>query len=47
MSGAQIFEIASPDGDIPTAEIRNGIHKLIAVFFDSALGVYGTAPANI
>lgn len=45
-SGAPIFEITSPNGDIPTAEIRNAIDKLIAVFFDSAIGVYGTAPAN-
>lgn len=26
MSGVPIFEIASPDGDIPTAEIRNAIY---------------------
>ena len=29
MSGVPIFEIASPDGDIPTAEIRNAIYKAI------------------
>lgn len=40
MSGVPIFEIASPDGDIPTAEIRSAIYKLIADQFAENLLIF-------
>ena len=40
MSGVPIFEIASPDGDIPTAEIRNAIYKAIAAQFAENLLIF-------
>ena len=40
MSGVPIFEIASPDGDIPTAEIRNAIYKAIANQFAENLLIF-------
>ena len=40
MSGVPIFEITSPDGDIPTAEIRNAIYKAIAEQFAENLLIF-------
>lgn len=40
MSGVPIFEITSPDGDIPTAEIRNSIYKVIAEQFAENLLIF-------
>ena len=40
MSDVPIFEIASPDGDIPTAEIRNAIYKAIAAQFAENLLIF-------
>lgn len=40
MAGVPIFEIASPDGDIPTAEICNAIYKAIAEQFAENLLIF-------
>ena len=40
MSGVPIFEVVSPDGDIPTAEIRNAIYKAIAEQFAENLLIF-------